>query len=453
MTQRRDIRSHGGDRTKRIAHGTLSTLVARGDSTARITLRNLVTARWVLLSLLALTGLILALDVEQLGELSSWLPPRPPASAFFAVLGVWAAANVATDRLILQRDRATAAHAGVHLLIDAAVITALLGLSGGATNAFTTLYFIPITLATQVSPRWTWTLAGSCLAGFAALFLMHPIPQGPPGHEAHFAGHLRGMWVAFAVSGTLITFFVHRTAISLARQRTELARLRDQAFETRHLGALGGLAAGAAHELGSPLGSIELLTGELEAMETTERSEAIETMRGEILRCKTILQRMASPELRVSALGRKGGEPWLLSGLGAELANDHPVHVDDRADGVRTTLPRAVVTQILRELVANADAAAAGSESDVTVSVSATPSHAEVSVRDRSGGMPSDVLERAFHPFFSGKPEGEGMGLGLYLARAQARELGGTLSLQTVEGEGTTVWLKLPLEPSLTTLS
>lgn len=406
----------------------------------------------MLLSLLTLTGLVFALGVEQLGDLSSWLPPRPPASAFFALLGAWAIANVATDRLILRRGRATAALAGLHLLIDAAVITALLGLSGGATNAFTTLYFVPITLATQVSPRWTWTLAGSCLAGFAALFLMHPIPQAPPGHEAHFAGHLRGMWVAFAVSGALITLFVHRTAISLARQRAELSRLRDQAFETRHLGALGGLAAGAAHELGSPLGSIELLASEVEAMGPAERSEAIATIRGEIGRCKTILQRMASPELRVSALGREGADPWLLSALGDELAKDRPVRIEDRAEGVRTTLPRAVVSQILRELVANADAAADGPRSsDVTVRICATPSHAELSVRDHSGGMPSAVLERAFHPFYSGKQEGEGMGLGLYLARAQARELGGSLSLETVEGEGTTVWLKLPLELALTT--
>lgn len=424
--------------------------MSRPDRSAQITLRALVTARWVLLGLLAATGAMIELAPDALGPLKSWLPERPGALAFVLLLAGWSLVNLATDRLVLARGLATQTIAGAHLLVDAACLTVLLALSGGATNAFTTLYFLPITLATQVSPRWTWALAGFCLACFAALFLLHPIPQGPPGHEAHFAGHLRGMWVAFAVSGGLITYFVHRIALSLARQREELSRLREQGLEDRHLGALGSLAAGAAHELGTPLGSIELLVAELPHMHGDERDAAVDTIRQQVARCKTILQRMASPELRVATLGEEGGPPWRLAGLGDDLEareGDITVEIAAESDDAETTQPREVLGQIVRELVANAvDATRRRARPGrVRVRIETRADDAAISIHDEGTGMDPGVASRAFDPFFSTKAEGEGMGLGLYLARAQVRQLGGRLELDTTPDRGTTVRLWMPL--------
>lgn len=426
--------------------------MSRPDRSAQITLRALVTARWVLLGLLAATGLLIAVQPDALGPLRSWLPERPSPAAFVALLGGWSLVNVATDRWVLARGLATRTIAGAHLLVDAACLTVLLALSGGATNAFTTLYFLPITLATQVSPRWTWTLAGICLACFAVLFLLHPIPQGPPGHEAHFAGHLRGMWVAFAVSGGLITYFVHRIALSLARQREELSRLREQGLEDRHLGALGSLAAGAAHELGTPLGSIELLVAELPHMRGDERDAAVSTIREQVARCKTILQRMASPELRVATLGEEGGPPWRLGRLGDDLSareGDVAVEIAADSDDAETTQPREVLGQIVRELVANAVDATRRHDrpGPVRVRIETRDEDAAISIHDQGAGMDASVAARAFDPFFSTKAEGEGMGLGLYLARAQVRQLGGRLELDTAPERGTTVRLVMPLRP------
>jgi len=411
-------------------------------SSAQITLRALVTSRWVLLGLLAFAGLLVELDPAVLG-VSGWLPVRPGVVPFVAIWGSWAAVNVATDKLVVQAGKATSQLAGVHLLVDALMLTVLLSMSGGATNAFTTLYFVPITLATQVSPRWTWALAVSSLAGFASLFVLHPIPTGPSMHQMHFVGHLRGMWVAFAVTGALMTYFVHRIALSLARQQEELARLREHALESRHLGALGSLAAGAAHELGTPLGSIELLVAELPHMAEADRKDAVATVRGQVARCKTILHRMASPELRVAALGELGAEPWPLAKLRKELGeapDGVDVDVVDATAGAETELPRELLGQVLRELVANAANADARR---VDVRIGTDHDSALIEVQDDGGGMSDELLARAFDPFYS--PRDDGLGLGLYLARAQLRQIDGSLELQSRDGQGTKATIRLPL--------
>jgi len=427
------------------------------DRSAQITLRTLVTARWVLLGLLALAGTTVALAPRMVAPLRSWFPAPPGAAHFLAVLGAWVLVNLITEHLVLRRRRATRRLAGIHLLVDATMLTVLLGISGGATNPFTTVYFVPITLATQVSPRWTWALAGYCLAGFAALFVMQPLPQGPPGHHAHFAGHLQGMWVAFGVSGGLITYFVHRIALSLARQRQELARLRDQAMQDRHLAAMGTLAAGAAHELGTPLGSIQLLAGELPHMDDAERSDALQTIKEQLARCKGIVHRMSSPELSAQNLDADGvGEPWPLAAL-AQQAREvaHGTGITLRVQGpqpadAQLRWPQLPLEQILRELVTNAiDACRRRNDSDASVTVTLSTRDADVviEVRDQGVGMEPDIAANAFDPFFSTKAEGEGMGLGLYLARAQLRQLGGRLELESVPGHGTTLSMILPGSP------
>ncbi|MEM7160387.1 MAG: HAMP domain-containing sensor histidine kinase [Myxococcota bacterium] len=435
--------------------------MAAVDRSAQITLRTLITARWVLLGLLVSAALAVSLSPDLIGPVLSWFPQSPDPTAFFATLGVWLVANLVTLQWVLKPGRATQGIAGLHLLIDATVLTVLLELSGGATNPFTTVYFVPITLATQVSPRWTWTLAGYCLVGFAILFVMQPLPEPDMhaghmmGHGDHFAGHLRGMWIAFGVSGGLITYFVHRIALSLARQRKELGRLREQAIQGRHLAALGTLAAGAAHELGTPLGSIQLLVGELPHMSEEEHTEAVGTIKGEIGRCKEIVHRMASPEMSVQNLGAEGAEPWPVSVLGEQAqrvvaASDIELHLDIPAE-LHSRVPREPVEQILRELVANAvDACQRREDGKAAITVAASEDDDEivVEVRDQGVGMDSEVAAHAFDPFYSTKAEGEGMGLGLYLARAQLRQLGGQLELESTADRGTTLRMLLPIQPA-----
>lgn len=453
---------------------------------AQITLRNLVISRWVLLALLLVAALLELVGLIP-DSLAAWLPVAEHPLASFATLAAWAGLN-GISVWLLRRGRASESFSGMHLLVDATALTILLLLAGGSANPFTILYFLPLTLATQVSPRWTWVLAGWSFACFASLFVLaepaseeqppidehvdehvdehahhhehehqHHHPPAPAQAESgdqhnHFAGHQRGMWIAFGLTGVLMTVFVHRTALAIARQRAELVRLRQDALQDRHLAAIGTLAAGAAHELGTPLGTIKLLVDELPQMSPAERDEALTTVREQLARCKLIVSRMAGPELRVDALGIDA-RAWPLAELGQALANvDHEVPVTIRVApeaGHRTTRqPFEVLAQLLREFVANAAEACRRSdaaEPEVIVEIRTHADTLHVEVRDNGVGMDHDTLAAAFDPFFSTRPEGSGMGLGLYLARAHLRQLGGHIELDSARGHGTTVRVSLPL--------
>ncbi len=420
---------------------------------AEITLRGLVTARWVSVVLMSAAATLMATAPAVVAPVLSWVPTTSTIIGFIAVVATQALLNIFVSRVLLPRGRATQTLAGLQLVADSAALSIMLGLTGGATNPFTTLYFVPITLATQVSPRWTWAVAGVSLAGFGLLYLLGPLPQGPPGHEHHFAGHLQGMWFSFGVTGALITYFVHSIALSVARQRAELTRLRDQAIGDRHLASLGSLAAGAAHELGTPLGTIAVLASELPHMDTDERNDAVTSIRHEVSRCKEIVQRMSTPDARVHALGADA-DPWPLRELEEETRASGEVAVrvvfEDDAAAARCELPREALGQIVRELLANAAEACRrrAQSRGITMQVFAESPAARVVIEDDGEGMDGALARAAFDPFFSTKPEGSGMGLGLYLTRAQLRQLGGSILVDSAAGRGTTVTILFPLVSS-----
>ena len=426
------------------------------QNSAQITLRFFVVARWVLLGLIALGWSLQLVSPALFHRLISWFPPPPEPTGTAAVVLILVLTNLWATRVVLRRGRATTTIAGAHLLLDSLALTALLALSGGVTNSFTTMYFVPMTLATQLSPRWTWAIAATSLLGFAALFVLAPLPVMPPGHEHHFMGHIRGMWVAFGLSATFMTYFVHRIALSLSRQRAELGRLRLAAAQDRQLAALGTLAAGAAHELGSPLGTVSMLVSDLGLMSEVERAEAIGTIKQELLRCKHILSQMTSPELRVRSLAA-AAEPWPLTQLAAELrglTGELKLSIEQDpavAAGATTTQPQEVLGQILRAVVTNAADACRSrpGSSGVQVRIVAAEGQAQITVVDDGIGMAPQAAAAAFDPFFSTKAEGQGMGLGLYLARAHLRALGGAIDLESRPGLGTTVQVRFPLTEPL----
>ncbi len=370
-----------------------------------------------------------------------------PAAA--AVGAAWLAACLPLLRAS-GRGLAPAPSAGRHLLWDVAALSALLSVFGGATNPFTALYFVPVALATHLSPRWTAAVAAAAVAGFGVLLALSTPMATRDDTMTH---HLRGMALAFACAGSLVAVFMHRIAVALARQRERLRVLERAHLEDRHAAALGTLAAGAAHELSTPLGTIELLVSDLAGMAPADRDEAIATIRAQVRRCRRIVEDMASPELVITGT-RDEIAPFRPTDLAPPLEELAPsgvveVTITPAAKDARVVQPIRIVTRQLRELVENALRALPQPppRGSVRVRLDVAGDRFVATVADRGHGMRDEDLAHAFDPFFHRRPDGSGTGLGLFLIRAQLRRMGGSIALSPNPGGGTLVEVTWPARP------
>lgn len=410
----------------------------------------LVRLRWV-----AICGqVVMILGVDAL------LGIRLPLAPLFAIVGFEALSNAACALWARRAVHVTDARLAALLAVDVVLLTALLYLTGGPVNPFTFLYMVHITLAAvTLRPRHTWGLTGLALLGFGLLFWLPPWQDAGASsmaaHHDHMRMHLEGMFVAFAAAAMLIVYFVQRVTAALAQRETELAAARDLAERHEKFASLATLAAGAAHELSTPLSTIAVVARELERLlqERAENADSVadvRLIRDQVRRCHDILQQMAADA------GQGMGESFaevtaadLLDRSLSELRERTQVEVrlDAQAGSLLLYLPVRAVARALRGVIKNAVQASAGWQT-VQVQLSADAQRLRVEVRDQGTGMAPAVLQHAGEPFFTTKPPGEGMGLGLFLTRALLARLGGRIELSSSAGRGTTATLWLPTLPA-----
>ncbi len=415
---------------------------------SRATLPWLVRLRW-----LAIAGQLAAIVLYH-RELDMALPWR----AVVPLLGFTALTNLALA-LWLRRhpaprepDRLMVAA----LTLDTATLTVLLATTGGAANPFTIFYIAHIVLAAVVlttrSTVWITVLSALC---FGALFLL---PADEHAHHHHdgmmmpdpmLGAHLRGMWIAFAIAATVIAFFVRKISLTIAEQHEQIARLRERDASRARLASLAALAAGAAHELGTPLGTIAVAAREME-LECTRHGVddgALADVRliiEEVQRCRSILGGMSAHAGEEDLRLRRVPARELLEGVRARFDERHAAAIRIRVPAGEPAIvcPPEATVRTLASLVKNAFDAGA----DDAVELEALPQSEAtcIVVRDRGHGMSEAVLARAGEPFFTTKEPGAGMGLGLFIARSLVESLGGRLELQPREGGGTEVRVTLP---------
>ncbi len=336
------------------------------------------------------------------------------------------------------------------MLADAALHTGVFALSGGPFNPFTTLYLVNVVLAAVVLSRTRqWVQLIASLLGFASLFLVDKVAPSTwelPNHQELMRLHLTGMWVAFVVAAGFIVYFVQRVLASLAARELQLAEARRQAGQHEKLAALTTLAAGAAHELATPLGTIAVASHEmLRALEKLSVPDSLRDdarlVREQVERCRLILQSMSarSGELAGEAITTFPVNDWLAEAT-RDLRQVERVVLPAAASLV-VTGPRAALAQALRNLVKNALEASTG---QVMLEAVERDGTLTLFVKDQGPGLDANLVSRLGEPFFTTKPVGKGMGLGVFLARTLAQQLGGALTFDSRPGAGTTVSFTLP---------
>jgi two-component system sensor histidine kinase RegB len=349
-------------------------------------------------------------------------------------------------------------HLALSMALDLLLFSAILYFTGGPSNPFSSLYLIHIALAAVVlPPRWSWTLVGFALACSLALFFAHEPLANPHRHHHDHTGqggfdwHLRGMWVALGVAASFIVYFLHRVTRALRERDGALALERERTLRHERVATVATLAAGAAHELASPLGTIAVASGELEAaLRGTGVPEPVLAdlvlIREQVARCRKILDQLAADSGQASGETFAAIEAHALADLALENLEGRE-RVDVRAppppDSTLFGPPRALV-QAVRSLLENA-LRATDASGRVDLEFVCARDAVRIQVVDRGVGMSPEVLERAAEPFFSTRGTGRGMGLGLFLARSIADQLGGRLDLASQPGAGTRAALVLPL--------
>jgi len=200
--------------------------------------------------------------------------------------------NLYTWQVAQREAEASSLVIFAQLLVDLSALTAIFYFSGGATNPFVSMYLLPLAMgAVLLAQHWVWFLTLIGVVVYSLLMWMFPSE-----HMQHmgqsFNQHVMGMWLSFVISAIVIAYFVLQMRNALRDKEEQLAIAREQTIRDEKLISLGALAASTAHELGTPLATIQLLLADLDENEISRQQ--IELLLDQVGRCKKALAEMSS---------------------------------------------------------------------------------------------------------------------------------------------------------------
>ena len=419
---------------------TLTRAVSDIFEAGRLRLQTLILLRWLAVGGQA-TAVVFTAFIMDFELPLEWCLGAIAASAW---LNVILTVRYPAPRRLGERE------AAAYLAYDILQLGVLLYLTGGLENPFAFLFLVPVTIsATTLSLRATIALAALAFALVTFLGPYHlPLPW--------FAGEevrlpplwLLGMWVALVLGLAFMTAYAFRVAregrrMSAALSATQLVLAREQ-----RLSALDGLAAAAAHELGTPLATISLVTKELkqEAGGSLDPAlvEDLELLHSQAERCRDILGNLSlrgqagdvvHSRMSLAVLLDEAADPFRDRGreIAIELSPDSEASAGEPPDFVR----RTEIMYALRNLIENA---VAFSRTKVVVAAKWSADTVEISISDDGPGFSANVIDQLGEPYVStrrtvpgSKPpgadiDGGGMGLGFFIAKTLIERTGARLA-------------------------
>lgn len=401
----------------------------------RVTLRTLILIRWI-----AVVGQLATVLVVQFG-LHFPLPLGPVLAAVGAsvLLNIVAMAQRGGRLRLADRD------AALYLGYDMLQLTLLLYLTGGLANPFAMLLLSPMTVAAAILSRYSVVLlTGLNLICLTALALWHfplPWPEPMPAVAPLYAF---GIWLSLSVSAGFISGYVFRVADEARRFAGALSATQVALAREQRLSSLGALAAAAAHELGSPLGTIAVVAKELmhELPPDSPHAEDVALLQSQVMRCREILADLArKPEA-------DGGDPFerlpltaLIEAAGAPHRLGHIAFVVERGSGAAADEPvfrrSPEVIHGLGNYIQNAHQFA---RERVTVAAAWDARAVTVTVVDDGPGYPAHLLGRIGEPYLSVRQERGGhMGLGIFIAQTLLEKTGASVAYSNNRSGGARV--------------
>ena len=339
------------------------------------------------------------------------------------------------------------------LLVDVLGWTVLMYFSGGANNPFVSYYIVPLVIAAAVLPwRHTWLVAGASLLAYSLLlYYYQPFPLFTPhaqmGHGDGAKVHILGMWFNFLFSAGLITYFVVRMASMLRQQEARAVARREDRLRNDQIMAVASLAAGTAHELGTPLATMTVLVDEMlqDKQLTSQTREDCRLLQQQLAQCKTTLQGLTrtaeltsvqqTRSLPLDTFVAQTVQRWAVRRPG--VVCDIQVHATGNPPAIEFD---STLCQALENLLNNA--ADTGTDR-LQVSCGWDQREARIAIRDWGPGIDVDILQDAGKPVI--RASRAGLGIGLLLSHATVERYGGRIELLNAGDGGAVATLYLPL--------
>lgn len=348
----------------------------------------------------------------------------------------------------------------LHLLIDVGILFVLLLNSGGASNPLISYMLVLLAVtATLLSRSYAYALAAAGILMYTYFLLRDLGMDHSDGmsmdQNSIFELHLVGMWVIFLVSAILISVFLTRMASAIRERELNLAKARESEMRNEQLVAIGTLAAGTAHALGTPLSTMAVLLTELDKLDEEDLRQAsikedISILKQQVTRCKDSINQLIRyyqkdnpAELEYIQLSD------FVSDIQDYITNIHPsasvtFSVEAELDPIMAaelSVKHAVINIIENGIKA------ATQRVEVKFRISGKEAEfVEISINDDGPGIPAKVMENMGEPFISTRKDS--MGLGIFLANAAVQRLGGTIEMFNLRLGGALTLIRLPLPDS-----
>jgi len=417
-----------------------SSWLPRQDDEGAMWLSWLVRLRWVAIAAQIIT---LSFAFQLIDQPYMVLP------ILTGVIGTLVLANLYMMRILAANEAVPEGRLLLQLGIDVAALTAFFLLAGGPENTFTSLYLVHVAMGSvMLSTERATILSTLVLTCYCSLFFYH-LPL-------HFERHTLdatslqqiGAVLSFTITLVSVAGFTLGLSRSLRERKQALLESRDRTARIDRLRSVGTLAAGAAHELNTPLSTIGLRLRRVLRRHTDPDTGAdVQVMRDQLKRCTRVVDQLLVGAGDPSAAGIERKPLAKLVDEGVKLwakGSSLEVQVDDKSRGAVVELPRIAFVQALINLLENAREAqeAIRHSEPLHIAIWTEPQRGMIALRDRGCGLPTEA-NQVGEPFFTTKKSGTG--LGVFVARQVADGAGGGLSYQSAPSGGTIALWWFPL--------
>jgi two-component system sensor histidine kinase RegB len=343
-----------------------------------------------------------------------------------------------------------------HLLIDAGFLVIVVAYEGGFSNPLISYLLVLLAVSATLLPKMhVYSFSVFCIIFYTTFLLLdltlgNVMSESMTSRQMNFQVHLQGMWMIFVVSAVLITVFVTRMAETIKKRENNLAEARETEIRNEQLIAIGTLAAGTAHALGTPLSTMSVLLSELDKQEIAQLGSArnkkdVSILRDQVASCKNSINQLTNHYHKENTSQHKNVlVSSFIANIRNYLSNIHPfadLTFELTFDNYLEINSDPSLEHGLINIIENAVKA---SKQKVLVKIaSETKPLLTLHIQDDGPGIPLEILESMGEPFLTMRSGG--MGLGLFLANASIQRLGGTIEMENMRDGGAMTTISLPL--------